>query len=146
MAVTKKYIPVLGEDYVDRAERVARAYLYGTDADTTGTFDLFQVKEGTFVHEVRTCVNSAFNASVTITIGDSDDPDGWLTSAVIAPQTAVTTGLFKSSATADSDNAYGIAGGKYYSNSQPIQAVFGGTAPTQGKLEVLVYYTVLEGS
>jgi len=148
MAVTAQDLPYDGEKllgFKPAVMKVAKKILYASDAGDCGTFDLFDLSSDMWVKEVRTQVATAFTASVTITIGDSDDVDGWLTAATIAATTAVATGLMKSSMTSDSDNSYGMARGRKYGTAQPIQAVIAGAAPAVGTLNVYLEYADFGG-
>src|SRR3990172_11016363 len=51
------------------------------------TYELANLPAGFMVTDVLVMVKTAFTASVTLTIGDGGDADGFLTSAHIAPQT-----------------------------------------------------------
>ena len=65
----------------------------------TGVVQAVSVPLGMLVHDVHTRVITAFTGSVTLTIGDDvaggGDVDGYSASATIAPQVAVTTGIYK---------------------------------------------------
>jgi hypothetical protein len=142
MGVTAVNIPPVGEKFHERGLRTVKNTLNGSDADTAGTFTLFEVDPGVFILEVRTQIETALPSGVTMTIGDSDDVDGWLTAATIADTVAVATGLFKSSMSADSDNLYGIARGKYITDTsaQTIDAVITGALAAAGKVNVVVLF------
>lgn len=106
----------------------------------SGTYPIFQVPAGTFVHTVGTVVYQAMDGSPTLTIGDGDDTDGYLDSTDIAPGTAgsVTTPAIKLSE--DGGNPY--ANGKYYAVADTIDAVWViGTSPTTGVLKGFITYS-----
>lgn len=143
MGVNAVNIPPVGEKFHERGLRTVTNTLNGSDADTAGVFPLFTVSPGVFIHEVKAQVETALPSGVTTVIGDTDDADGWLTAATIADTTAVTTGLFKSSMTSDSDNAYGIARGKYITDTsaKTIDATITGALAATGKINVVVVFS-----
>jgi hypothetical protein len=82
-------------------------------------------------------VNVAWTASVTLDIGDGTDADGFLATAKIAPQSAVSTGLFKRTSKA---TAEAFAGGKYYSAADTLDLTVAGANPAVGTLDVYIEY------
>lgn len=98
-----------------------------------GTYTLATVPAGYAVKNVATNVKTAFDSAPTLTIGDGDDVDGYLTSANIAPGTAgtVTTPAIKRSS--------GIANpyqfGKWYPSGDTIDGVWDPSAATAGCLQ-----------
>lgn len=80
-------------------------------SDGTGLHELFRIPANTYVYDVVVKVETAVDATgTTVTIGDSDDPDGFHTNA-----TAVPTVLGTKSAHSLASLGYG--GGKFYSDS-----------------------------
>lgn len=148
--MTSVNVPTIGELYASNVVKMARRVITATEASAQAVYDLFDLNvDNIFVEEIRTRVTTAWTASVTITVGDSDDADGWMTAATLAATTAVadSSGLFKTSGTADSDNAYGIGGGRLYPNSSDgnrIQMTVGGATPAAGELEVVMKYMIME--
>jgi hypothetical protein len=104
--------------------------------DAQETLALINVAAGTFVLDVWANIDTAFTAVVTITIGDGSGAAGFFASADLAPQTAVSTGLFKKA----SASAEAFAGGKYYAAADTIDAVLAGATPDAGLLSVYVLY------
>lgn len=101
-------------------------------ASDTYTFD---IPAGTLVQEVFAVVTEACDGTPTLKIGDGDDDDGFLTSAIIAPGTAltVTAPALKRSYSATSATAYEF--GKYYPTADTLDCVWvKGTSPTTGKI------------
>lgn len=95
----------------------------------------FDIPAGTLVTEVFSVVTEACDGSPTVTVGDGDDVDGYLTSAIIAPGTAlsVTAPAVKHSYSATSATAYQF--GKYYPTADTLDYVWTkGTSPTTGKI------------
>ena len=107
-----------------------------------GAVEALAVPAGFMVHDVHTRVITAFTTSVTLTIGDDvaggGDVDGYMTSAIIAPQTAVTTGIYKGMVD-EGSTAY--AGGHAYLAADTIDFVVGGATAAAGLLEVVIVYS-----
>lgn len=118
--------------------------LVPTEAATTA---LFNVKAGTMVHEIIAYVATAYTASAAITIGDSDDADGWFVAANLACTVlySASTTIMRSSRnellstalTADL-NVYGA--GKVYTVDQPINIV-SGASNLVGQMDVYLVYS-----
>ena len=98
---------------------------------------IFNIPANTFVLDVFSNVDTAFTALVTLDIGDGDDPDGWLATAKVAPQSAVSTGLVKRTTEATAE-AY--AGGKLYAAADTIDITVGGANVDAGELDVFVVF------
>ena len=100
----------------------------------TGIYSL-DVPAGTLVTEVFSVITEAFDGtSPLITVGDGDDIDGFFTSALIAPATAlsVTAPAVKHTYIAASAPAYTF--GKYYPTADTIDITYTqSSAPTTGK-------------
>lgn len=95
------------------------------------------IPAGTLVNEVFAVVTEACDGSPTLDVGDGDDADGFLTTAIIAPGTAltVTAPAVKRSYSATSATAYEF--GKYYPTADTMDFVWvKGTSPTTGKIIV----------
>jgi hypothetical protein len=129
----------LGENpQIVKIKRVTLGFS-GADVNTgavQATYPIINVPAGAFVLDVWANVDTAWTASVTITLGDGTSAAGYLDSTEIAPQTAVSTGLFKRS----SLQANAFSGGKYYAAADTIDAVVAGANPAVGELEVYVVY------
>jgi hypothetical protein len=112
---------------------------YTTDNDvvttTTGVYHLCTMAAGSVVIRAGAIVNTAFTGSVAITLGDSDDVDGYLLSTDIAPQTTNTAGALKggTGSTGAGENAY--ASGKYYAASQTVDIVVSGATVAAGQAD-----------
>ena len=138
-----KSIPYVGETFTGTfpaVEKVARVtYGSATTNDVVlgaqGVSNLLTLPANCVVLNAKNIVKTAFTASVTLTVGDSDDADGLFASATIAPQTAVTTGKLTVGAGAD------IAG-KIYSASQPLQITVGGADVAAGLGELFITYAM----
>jgi hypothetical protein len=101
------------------------------------TVALATVEANTLIPFVLSRVKVAFTASYTITIGDGTSAAGFLASADIAPQSAVTTGIMVSSLGA----AEAFAGGKTYEASDTIDAVVAAATAVVGYLELFIFFT-----
>lgn len=143
--------PIVGGGMLHVAKAtVGSAGSTGKDVDIpveAATTALFSVKAGTMVHEILAYVNTAYTASAAITIGDSDDADGWFAVANLAAtvlSTASTT-LFRSSrnellstALTGDLNTYGT--GRLYAADQDINVV-SGASTLVGQMDVYLVYS-----
>ena len=129
----------LGENpQVIKVKKVTVAFGAGdVEVEAQEASAIFNVPAGTLVLDVLANVNTAFTASVTLDIGDGDDPDGWLATAKVAPQSAVSTGLVKRTTEATAE-AY--AGGKLYAAADTIDITVGGANVDAGELDVFVVF------
>jgi len=147
MAGTPVPIPQLGEANLPHGVYVARCrFGYGNSAsdgldvytDTQGTFALFNINSsGVLVHKVDAAILTAFNAGVTLTVGDGADADGFLRSTEIAA-TVVSSGLVRSPGT---DAPISWFTSRLYISTDSIDVVVGGADPTAGIMEVYVMYS-----
>jgi hypothetical protein len=103
-----------------------------------GTVTAVNVPIGWMIHDVHSRIITAFTTSVTLDIGDGVDPNGYLTTTIIAPTTAVTTGIYKGMVD-EGSTAY--AGGHSYQAADTIDIVVGGTTVLAGLMEVVIFYT-----
>jgi len=138
MTLTAKKLPIEGDMALPGVLHCARLTINASDCTSAAVNELFDPDTDVFVGDIRTQIATAFTASTTLTIGDSDDTDGWYTAAQIACTTAVTTGLWKSS----SDAAYG--GGKQYVDGNVITMTADGL--TVGQINILAEYFVVPPS
>lgn len=118
-----------------------KKFTYAELAVNGNVYELFGVPAGTFIERVATSVAIAWTTSVTITIGDGTQAAGFMASADIAPQTAVTTGVLVSSIGAAAE-AY--VNGRYYAAADTIDATIAGATPAAGELNVWVVYALLQ--
>jgi len=96
------------------------------------------VPAGTVIHDVKTRIITAFTTSVTLKIGDGVTVDGFMTTTIIAPATAVTTGIYKGMVDEGSTT---FAGGKVYIAADAIDIDVGGTTVLAGLMEVNILYS-----
>ena len=106
------------------------------EVDAQDTYQLVSIPAGVTVLAVLVRIITAFTTSLTMTIGDGASTAGFLASADIAPTTADTAGIYKSSIS--SGEAY--AHGKKYLTADTIDAVIAGATPVAGLMEMLVVY------
>lgn len=137
-------IPLTAEQYLGdnpAPARIARCTLGALAGDVLGvaqtTYALFNVPANCFVLEVMAYTPTAWTTSTTINIGDGDDTDGWLATAKVAPTSAQTNGIVKST---NVSTAEAYSGGKLYLAADTIDALIGGATPVVGKTEVFVRY------
>jgi len=106
-------------------------------ASAQTTYALFNIPANCLVLEVLAYTHTAWTTSVTMNIGDGTDTDGFLATAKIAPTSAQTNGIVKSTAAA---TAEAFAGGKLYTSADTIDAVIGGATPVVGQTDVYIKY------
>ena len=130
-------IPGVGERIGRRYQRVVSIGVTGESADvdlatTTTTNILINVNEpNVMVHKLERQVVVAFDTTV-ITVGDSDDADGFWTDTIFGHTTA---------AVFDVDTAGAYEAGRLYTSSQVINLTIGTAAPTTGKALFRVEYS-----
>jgi hypothetical protein len=96
------------------------------------------VPAGTVIHDVKSRVITAFTTAVTLDIGDGATSDGYLTTTIVAPQTAVTTGIYKGMVDEGSTT---FAGGKVYIAADAIDIDVGAAVVIAGLMEVNILYS-----
>ena len=101
---------------------------------SAGTYSLISVNEANvLVEEIESQVVIAHTATAVITIGDSDDVDGFWTDCLYLPNSSGAT--FNAPAT-----TVGYAAGRLYTSSQSIDVVITGTM-SAGKSKLRVVYS-----
>jgi hypothetical protein len=104
--------------------------------DASGTYYV-PVPAGTLVVDILTVVTQVCDGTPTLKIGDSADDDGYLTSANIAPGTALTTTTPAVHRSTGIANPYQF--GKYYPTADNITFTWvAGTSPTTGQIKGFV--------
>lgn len=148
-------IPQLGEEfgsgvYVARC-RVGYGDTVGTGggasdgldlwSDTQETIGLFDINStAVFIHHLSFDVETAFTASVTCTLGDGQDADGFAAAADVAA-TVISTGVaFEDTSAGNTYNR-----GRRYPATDAIDAVFGGADIAVGIMNVYVLYSYAPG-
>ena len=148
-------IPQLGEEfgsgvYVARC-RVGYGSTLQIDAgssngldrwsDTQETIPLFDINStAVFIHHLSFDVETAFTASVTCTLGDAQDADGFAAAADVAA-TLISTGVaFEDTSAGNTYNR-----GRRYPATDAIDAVFGGADIAVGVMNVYVLYSYAPG-
>lgn len=119
---------------IDMAEAYAKK---GSNLAATDVIKAITVKAGEMVIGCSAKIITACSAAMTATIGDGDDPDGYVTSVSLngtAGTVTSTTGALLQSGT----SPYAITQGKVYSAEDTIDLVLGGTAANNGVVEVRV--------
>ena len=119
---------------IDMAEAYAKK---GSNLAATDVIKAVTVKAGEMVIGCSAKIITACSAAMTATIGDGDDPDGYVTSVSLngtAGTVTSTTGALLQSGT----TPYAITQGKVYSADDTIDLVLGGTAANNGVVEVRV--------
>lgn len=101
------------------------------------TVPLATVAPNTLIPLVLSRVKVAFTASVTLTIGDGTSAAGFMASADVAPQTAVTTGIMVSSL----GSAEAFAGGKTYEVTDTIDVVVAAATAVAGYMELFIFFS-----
>ena len=119
---------------IDMAEAFAKK---GSNLAATDVIKAITVKAGEMVIGCSAKIITACSAAMTATIGDGDDPDGYVTSVSLngtAGTVTSTTGALLQSGT----TPFAITQGKVYSADDTIDLVLGGTAANNGVVEVRV--------
>lgn len=119
---------------IDMAEAFAKK---GSNLAAADVIKAITVKAGEMVIGCSAKIITACSAAMTATIGDGDDPDGYVTSVSLngtAGTVTSTTGALLQSVT----SPYAITQGKVYSAEDTIDLVLGGTAANNGVVEVRV--------
>jgi hypothetical protein len=138
-------IPQVGESFLGERPQIVKIakatlgfdsgdVLTGADQDT---YPIFSVPANTLVLDVLALTTTAWTASVTMTVGDGADVDGYLASAKIAPTVDQTDGLLKRTTEATAE-AY--AGGKLYESADTIDVVVAGANPDAGVTDFYILY------
>jgi hypothetical protein len=141
-------IPQIGEEYIPHGLYVAICRLgYGADTtpqdglnrwtDTQEVIPLFDINStGVMVHSVTWDVETAFTASVTITLGDTEVAAGFVAAAQLAA-TIISTGA----AFDDTSASAAYAVGRRYLTTDAIDATVAAANPVVGLLNVYCVYS-----
>ena len=132
--------------------------------DSAAVVNLFQFQHHTLIYDVGWRVRAPFTASMTLTIGDSDDADGWSNAAANVGATVADTAIMWSrevvlgqsligSTTAVADTTavpiYGAAGRLMVADTvgSPINltATVAGAVPATGQIEIYAMYCLMGG-
>ena len=119
---------------IDMAEAYAQK---GSNLAAADVIKAITLKAGEMVIGCSAKIITACSAAMTATIGDGDDPDGYVTSVSLngtAGTVTSTTGALLQSGS----STYAITQGKVYSADDTIDLVLGGTAANNGVVEVRV--------
>jgi len=149
-----KTLPYIGEPYIGQNVLKVQRITVGADSsdspDVTvtdcGVYALWTpIPAGMFVEKVIAHVDTVWTSDVTLTVGDTD-ADGFLTSALIAPQTADSEDYAKSVPTVSSTGGVTAGGayhgGRYYNaaDTDGICLTVAGATPTDGKTTFYIFY------
>jgi len=145
-------IPQIGEEYIPHGLYVAigrfgygisTADAYGDSlghnrwTDTQETLPLFNINStGIFVHQVTWDIETAFTATVDLSLGDSDDVDGYAKIAQIAATVISTGAIFD-----DTTSAGEYLKGRRYLSTQSIDVVVTTGDPLVGTMNVYCVYS-----
>ena len=145
-------------DFSDESPNVVRSARieFGPGADSSkgvvvtasGVVHLLYFPANSVILDAKARTITAFATGQKVDIGDTTQSDGLFTSASIAPQTAVTTGILKGNAVSDYFNATGKIGGYALPGARYINATLTCTGATKlstssvGKVELFVVYTI----
>lgn len=143
-------------DFPDESQQVVRcariafgpsvATADGVAVTTTGVKSLMLLPANCVILDAKARTVTAFATGQKVTIGDTTQADGLFTSAVLAPQTAVTTGILKGNSVSDYFNATGFLGGYAIPGARYLKATITATGATKvstssvGKIELFVVY------
>jgi hypothetical protein len=104
----------------------------GSAGLVVGANQIFTVPDDTFIYDIRVNVKSAFNQSVTLTIGDGGDADRFMDDTQFAPSA---TG-WKSMLQDAQPGSFGYV----YADGDTIDVTRAGGTPTAGSADVHVFY------
>lgn len=143
-------IPQIGEEFIPHGLYVARCKLGFGDTTETGpgssggldrwtdtqeTVPLFDINStGVFIHHLSWDVETAFTASVTISLGDGQDVDGYAATALVGA-TVISTGEAWHTTPAT------YTRGRRYPATDSIDAVVAAANPAVGVLNVYCLYS-----
>jgi hypothetical protein len=151
-------LPVPGDNFAGLAFHYAYQAVDSTNftaTDSSQVITLYNIDQpNVWVKEILTRVTTAFYAGNTLTIGDTDDADGFMKTAMIGATVIAASDSvqWKSSAGANSTALAGLvgtyaAGGKLYSDTtKVVEMTFTSNTTaghTVGALQVCAVYTVL---
>jgi hypothetical protein len=105
--------------------------------DAQATYQVLSIPAGVLVTAVQARIITAFTATLTMTIGDTNAAAGWLSTAKLAPTVADAVGIWKA-AWVGTQDAY--AAGRKYLTADTIQVVIATATPAVGLLELAVFY------
>ena len=152
--MTKDAIPVAGDKLSDgfpSVEKIVKATCGATVGEVlliTGSgdiFDLITVPKYAQVTDVGWMVDLAFTSGVDLSIGDSDDGNGWAEIADIAA-TVVDTGIqwasrmYNATDGTSTNPAYALTTPLYSTAGKDLQVISAVTTAATGKLSVYVKY------
>ena len=126
--------------FYEKIRRIDMADAYAKKGSNLAAADVIQavtVRAGEMVCSVSAKIITACSAAMTATIGDGDDPDGYVTSVSLngtAGTVTSTVGALLQSGT----TPFAITQGKVYSADDTIDLVLAGTAANNGVVEVRV--------
>lgn len=120
---------------IDIAEATAKkgSALAAADVIESVTVDANTIVTGGWVRVITPCT-----AGCTISVGDGVAPAGLVAAGTSAAAAAGTVYGFNGTLVQSGTTPFAVTGGKYYSATDTIDIVLGGTAPTVGQLEVVV--------
>ncbi len=134
-------IPVEGDFYPNSpAVEKFKLITFGasTDADVvigaTGVYNMFYISQPCIVTGMRARIDTAFTATMTMTVGDSDDEDGYYTDTDLGPDDSDTEYLWE-----DAGGAY-AKGRNYVAGGQYIHATIGTAACDAGAGQLIISY------
>lgn len=166
---TSIFLPAYGEyDLNPRAMKVAECIIASGTTDGAATaasdsnagVDFFTDTQedwfifaapngGVWVRDIVGAVQVAFTASVSITIGDTGDTDGWANAVSIG---ATSTGIRLTLPTSDdgdiAQNAYRMSGGKWLAldsdTNTGVELDIAGADPAVGRMTVYAMYFAID--
>lgn len=152
--MTKEVIPVAGDKLSDgfpSVEKIVKVTCGATSGEvliTTGTgdvFDLITVPIYAQVTDVGWMVDKAFTAAVDLSIGDTDDADGWAEIADVDATTVDTyilwaSRLYNATDGTSTNPAYALSTPLYSTAGKDIKITSAVTQPATGQMSVYIKY------
>ena len=141
-------VPFIGEQYLGENPAPEKCYKVLVGVESTNdiivaaqdTYTMLNLPAGAIVTKVLARVITAFTTSVTLTVGDGVNADGFFASADLAPQTAVSTGVLLNSL--EKGQAYDY--GKEYLAADTIDITLAGATAAAGQLELMFFIILPE--
>ncbi len=141
-----KDIPAIGEAFLGDSPHAQKelelSVGFGSEFDVDigvqATYALFNVAPGVSVNFVKLYIENAFDAVVTMGIGDGASTSGFIATANIDPDVASSGGIWISSVV--EANAY--QAGRFYAAADTIDLLLGAADVTVGDMSLVVGYSL----
>lgn len=157
--MTAPTLPLPGDNIPDgfpSVDKVVKVVVGSTSGDVTmdtqAVFDIMTIPQYAIIRDVGYRIQTAFTASVTLAIGDTNDGSGWVTTTMMGATTAdtginwVSRGVYGAPSSAYVSNTdyapYAYQGQYCDTGDLVLQVTAGGANPATGELHVYVVYNM----